>query len=198
MRVFILCTGRSGSKSFIKACQHIENYTASHESLTKKIGSERLDYPDHHIEADNRLSWFLGSLDTQFGKDAFYVHLKRNKKDTVDSYLKRWTYQGNILKSFAEGILLQGFKKHSEEEKQIIASSYFDTVNANIKAFLKDKPNKMEVNLENFTEDFIHFFKAIDAKGDLEMAKQSLKTANNTSKDSRPGLIDKIKNRLKG
>ena len=30
--VFVLCTGRCGSTTFTQACQHIQNYTASHES----------------------------------------------------------------------------------------------------------------------------------------------------------------------
>ena len=180
MRVFILSTGRSGSKSFIKACNHINNYTAAHESLAKKIGPDRFDYPDSHIEADNRLSWFLGSLDKKFGNEAFYVHLKRNKKDTANSYVKRWTYQGNILKAFSEGILLQGYKKHSDEEKLIITENFIQTVEDNISAFLKDKPNKMVMNLENITEDFAHFYEAINAKGNLEEAIISFNTPNNT------------------
>ncbi len=56
MDVFVLCTGRCGSTTFIKACAHITNYTAAHESRTGLLGSDRLDYPGKHIEADNRLS----------------------------------------------------------------------------------------------------------------------------------------------
>ena len=37
MRVFVLCTGRSGSTTFVRACQHIDNYTASHESTAGPI-----------------------------------------------------------------------------------------------------------------------------------------------------------------
>jgi len=67
MRVFILCTGRTGSTSIIEACKHISNYTADHESLAKVFGNQRLDYPDYHIEADNRLSWHLGALNKKYG-----------------------------------------------------------------------------------------------------------------------------------
>lgn len=65
MNIFVLCTGRSGSKTFIKACNHITNYTCGHESRAKRAKLEsrlNLDYPPNHIEADNRLSWFLGRL----------------------------------------------------------------------------------------------------------------------------------------
>ncbi len=88
--VFILCTGRCGSSTFIRACKHITNYTASHESRISKGGYNRLQYPAHHIEADNRLSWFLGRLENKYGDDAFYVHLKRNIKDTAASLLRRY------------------------------------------------------------------------------------------------------------
>ena len=54
MRVFILCTGRTGSTTIIKAARHIKNYTADHESLARKFGEDRFKYPDNHIEADNQ------------------------------------------------------------------------------------------------------------------------------------------------
>ena len=73
--VFVLCTGRCGSTTFVQACQHIENYTASHESKISLLGDQRLEYSQNHIEVDNRLSWFLGSLDKKYGDNAFYVHL---------------------------------------------------------------------------------------------------------------------------
>ena len=71
MNIFVLNTGRCGSTTFIKACQHIRNYTALHESRANRIAEQRLAYPRDHIEADNRLSWFLGRLDRQkFGNIA--------------------------------------------------------------------------------------------------------------------------------
>ena len=63
MNIFILNTGRCGSTTFIKACEHIKNYTCAHESLLTEIGAQRFNYPQDHIEADNRLSWLLGRLD---------------------------------------------------------------------------------------------------------------------------------------
>jgi len=62
MKVFILCTGRTGSVTIMKACEHIKNFTSGHESLSKKFGNERFEYADNHIEGDNRLSWHLGEL----------------------------------------------------------------------------------------------------------------------------------------
>ncbi len=87
MNVFVLCTGRCGSSTFIEACHHIANYTSAHESRSSLLGAERLAYPAQHIEADNRLSWLLGRLDAAYGDSAFYVHLQRNHPDTAASFV---------------------------------------------------------------------------------------------------------------
>ena len=85
MNIFVLNTGRCGSTTFIKACQHIQNFTASHESRSVFTGNQRLAYPRNHIEADNRLSWFLGKLDQEYGDNAVYVHLLRDRAATARS-----------------------------------------------------------------------------------------------------------------
>src|SRR5262245_39334592 len=102
MNVFILNTGRCGSTTIIKACSYITNYTAAHESRTGLVGPDRLDYPPNHIEADNRLSWFLGRLERTYGNDAFYVHLKRQDAATARSFAQR--YQYGIIKAYRDAI----------------------------------------------------------------------------------------------
>ncbi|MCS3662077.1 hypothetical protein [Salinibacter ruber] len=89
MNVFVLCTGRCGSTTFARACEHIENYSAAHESRAGKIKG-RVNYPARHIEVDNRLSWFLGRLDEVYGDDLFYVHLRRNPRATAESFADRY------------------------------------------------------------------------------------------------------------
>ncbi len=86
MNVFILNTGRCGSYTFHEACSHIKNFTSGHESRSTILGPNRLDYPENHIESDNRLSWLLGRLDKKYGDNAYYVHLLRNEKDLVYSF----------------------------------------------------------------------------------------------------------------
>jgi hypothetical protein len=88
MNLFVLWTRRCGSVTFDKACGHITNYSSGHEMRTGMIGKERLLYTQNHIEADNRLSWFLGKLDKSYGNDAFYVHLRRNDLGTAQSFTK--------------------------------------------------------------------------------------------------------------
>ncbi len=196
MNVFILCTGRSGSKSLVKACSFISNYTVGHETRARVIGKARLDYPRNHIEADNRLSWFLGRLDKSFGNEAFYVHLKRDKEATVDSFVNRWNNQGSIIKSYTAGILLQGHKQLVHKEQVTSARDYYDTVNENITLFLKDKPQKMTIDLEDIIDGFNELYDSIKAVGDKDKAIESLRTAVNTSAQSKPDIKNRIKNKL--
>ena len=85
--VFVLCTGRCGSTTFVRACQHIENFTAGHESRAKLLGSDRVSYPKKHIEADNRLTWFLPRLTSNIDPDTtLFVHLTRSQSEVVKSF----------------------------------------------------------------------------------------------------------------
>jgi len=176
MNVFILNTGRCGSTTFIKACEHISNYTAAHESLSRKCSKDRFAYPLNHIEADNRLSWFLGKLDKEYADNAFYVHLTRDKQKTIDSFSKRKDY--GIMKAYKEGILLGGEDNQSAET---IAEDYINTVELNISLFLKDKKNKMSFRLENYSEDFEIFLQKISAEGDFKSAFKEFNTNYNAS-----------------
>ena len=165
MNIFILNTGRCGSSTFIKACQHITNYSAAHESRATLVGKTKLSYPLQHIEADNRLSWVLGRLDHQYADKAIYVHLSRNKPQTIASFSKRADY--GIMKAYKEGVLLGG---ESNQTNQQIAEDYIDTVESNIEFFLKDKTHKMNFSLDNAKYDFEAFWKLISAEGDLNAA----------------------------
>jgi len=165
MNVFILNTGRCGSVTFIKACQHITNFTSAHESRNGMLGDARFAYPENHIEADNRLSWFLGKLDKYYGNNAIYVHLKRNKHDTANSFARR--YSGGIIAAYRTSILM-GLQAHSDPMS--VALDYCDTVNCNIVLFLKDKHRKIDFSLENAEQSFAKFWDMIGAEGDMGAA----------------------------
>ena len=176
MNIFVLNTGRCGSTTFIKACHHISNFTSAHESRCHLIGDARIDYPENHIEADNRLSWVLGRLDKRYGDDAVYVHLQRNKSDTAGSFIKR--YDIGIIKAYREGILMGV----SEDARAIsVASDYCDTVNSNIELFLKDKTRKIDFQLENAAYNFEIFWRMIEAKGNLDAAIREFDLTYNAS-----------------
>lgn len=176
MNVFILNSGRCGSTTFIKACRHISNYSALHESRSGLIGSERLNYPDNHIEADNRLSWFLGRLDEKYGDNAFYVHLTRDHGETATSFARRTDF--GIMQAYREGILLELQDNPSPQE---LATDYLDTVDANISLFLKQKSQKMDFKLESARDDFKEFWLRIAAEGDLDAALSEWGTRHNAS-----------------
>lgn len=175
MNIFILNSGRCGSMTFIRACEHITNFTAAHESRINMIGPDRLAYPQNHIEADNRLSWFLGRLDELYGDNAFYVHLTRDAETTANSFARRADF--GIMKAYREGIYLDA-PSHNRVE---VALDYLDTVNSNIRCFLKDKTRKMHIELEQAKSLFSEFWQTIDAQGDLNGALNEWDITHNQS-----------------
>lgn len=179
MNVFVLSTGRCGSTTFIEACRHITNFTAAHESRARIAGPDRLKYPDRHIEADNRLSWFLGRLDREFGDRAFYVHLRRDDRKTAASLLNR--YHGGIMRAYSAGILM---RKNARHEPLTVCLDYCDTVNTNIECFLKDKSHVLTMTLETAKADFRAFWERIGAEGDLNAALAEWDVRHNPSSDS--------------
>jgi hypothetical protein len=190
--VFVLSTGRCGSKTFAKACRHIGNYTSAHESQNRWFHPDvtqpyrDLRYPSHHIEVDNRLSWFLGTLDKRYGKEAFYVHLLRRPEEVGRSLMVRG--EDSILFSFASGIL-QHFseaRRLSEAQRYDVALQYCETVNDNIELFLRDKPQQMTMWLHEIREPFREFWTRIGAEGDLGAALGEWDVRHNATKRVAP------------
>ncbi len=176
MNIFVLSTGRCGSMTFSKACQHMSNYTASHESRLPFINEQRLAYPDNHIEADNRLCWILGRLEQSYGNDAFYIHLSRDKRLVAESYARRKEF--GIMKAYREGLLLGGNSTHADID---IALDYIHTIEANISLFLKNKTDTMQFQLENAKRDFELLWKRIGAEGNIVDALNEWNVNYNTS-----------------
>jgi len=160
MNVFVLCTGRCGSTTFARASNHIENFRSAHELQRGRL---RREYPDNHIEVDNSLSRLLGPLDEQYGDDAFYVHLKRDERDTASSFSKR-----SAIVPRAHARLLG--VRTDDDNLFDICHHYCQTVNSNIERFLKDKSDCMTVRLASAKEDFRRFWHRIDAVGSLSDA----------------------------
>ncbi len=177
MNVFVLCTGRCGSHTFIEACNHITNYSAGHETRSRFIGRERLNYGSDHIEADNRLAWFLGRLDKVYGDEAFYVHLTRERQSNAAS-MSRYMHMG-ILEAYTDGILMRSSYRNDPMEFSL---DLYDTINMNIETFLKDKSRKMNFRLENAQDDFPIFWDKIGARGDLDKALGEWQRTYNKSK----------------
>ncbi len=150
MNVFVLCSGRCGSLTFTRACSHITNFTAGHESRVRELGSARLAYPDQHIECDNRLAWMLGRLDRQYGDQARYVHLTRRDEDCAESFNRRWE-RGGIMMAYGRAILM---RRRQHGYGLPVCHDFLETIDANIAHFLKDKTHWMPFRLEQAAEDF--------------------------------------------
>jgi hypothetical protein len=180
VNVFVLSTGRCGSTTFARACGHVENYSAAHESRISCV-KKRVDYPDDHIEIDNHLAWFLGCLDDRYGNDAFYVHLKRDLEETARSRKHREARKVDpgLMWAYGQRIIWE-----NEEAKLIdVCRHYCQTVNSNIRLFLKDKSKTMTIRLESIQEDFRRFWGRIGATGPIEAAVQEWNRRHNKSEE---------------
>ncbi|MEN0079806.1 MAG: hypothetical protein AAF753_11925, partial [Pseudomonadota bacterium] len=172
MRVFVLNSGRCGSLGFARACTHISNFTSAHESRSKDVGPSHFDFPDNHIEVDNRLSWFLGSLDRVFGDDCVYVHLTRNAEDVAKSHARRFEKTNAIMWSYMN-VIYPGHKpelQSGELTPMDFARDYVGTVNDNITLFLKDKTRWASVDIEAPEPGFRTMWDMIGAEGDFDAA----------------------------
>ena len=173
--------------TFIKACSHITNFSCGHETRSGLLGGEHFAYPQDHIEADNRLSWFLGRLDRSYGTEALYVHLHRDDAATAGSFVRR--YSGGIIRAYRKTMLM-GLPRDSDA--MAVARDYCDTVNSNIELFLRDKPRKMVFSLENAHQDFSKFWDLIQAEGDLDAALAEFDKKYNASEPLENGLLARI------
>ncbi len=177
MNIFVLSTGRCGSTTFAVASKHITNYSSAHESRAGKLNGGRLNYPANHIEVDNRLSWFLGSLDKIYGNRAFYVHLIREREKVAHSYAKRYNY--GIIEAYRKRIFI-GLPPHQSSPLNV-CRHYYNTVNANIELFLKDKDQQLTVRLDSAKEGFDDFWSQIGAEGDKAAALREWQRQYNAS-----------------
>lgn len=181
MRVFVLTTGRTASKTFANACQFLDGMTAGHETRAGLL-SGRLDFPENHVEVDNRLVWFLGGLAGRYSEgDTFYVHLTREPEKVVESYLKRWHIKVSVVRAFYHGVLMKP-EKPSVARAREGCRIFVDTVNENINNYLSERSNWCEVRVENFQEDFFAFMDKSGLTGDREAIAQLLQSVDNASK----------------
>jgi hypothetical protein len=159
--------------TFARACRHITNYSSAHESGRRDRYS--LDYPENHIEVDNRLAWFLGRLHEKY-PDAFYVHLLRDEKATAQSYAARGGLEATkMLHGFVFAIKQGQRGDPAREAREMVT-----TINANIRHFLREKSH-VTIDIATAGESFPIFWKWIRAEGRLKAALEELKKRYNRS-----------------
>lgn len=155
------------------------------------LGEERFNYPPRHIEADNRLAWLLGRLERHYGDAPYYVHLRRNIPDTVQSFVNR--YHSGIMRAYRGDGILKNLPE--ESDPHAVCLDYCDTVNTNIDSFLRGRSKKIEIQLETIDTDFIRFWEMIGAEGDLEAALAEFQIKHNRSR-SRFSLLTRIRAKI--
>ncbi|MDR9447709.1 MAG: hypothetical protein RI535_00630 [Psychroflexus sp.] len=197
MKVIVLCSGRTGSLTLSKSCQHISNYTCNHESKVQLRFNDRFKFPDQHIEIDNRLIWQLGSLQNNIGDDARYVYLKRDLSKVKKSFINRLYQPKSIFYSYCESVKKSTPENKSATEIDQLADDFLKTVDDNIRFYLKDKSYQMEFQLENYATDFSKFWDFIAAKGDYDKAVSEFSKQHNPSKKSKANLSYDLKRMLK-
>lgn len=182
MRVFVLTTGRAASQTFARAATHIHGMSAAHESRRARI-EDRLDYPDNHVEVDNRLVWFLGSLDQRFrDEETFYVVLRRDPEEVAVSYVRRWHINVSIVRAFFNGILMFRERKPSSGERLRAARLFVRTVDDNVDHFLKNRDNYCVIRTDALESGFFRFLDQAGLDGDREAIRRELTTVHNRSK----------------
>ncbi len=171
----------------IRACEHLTNYTAGHETRTGAIGDGRLEYSDQHVEADNRLSWFLGDLGERYGDEPTYVHLRRDPEQVAESFLRRWrSWRTNpagasVVRAFAHGLVIRN-DEWPEAERRDVCRFYVRTVTNNIEGFLADKTNTMTVWLEEANTWVPDMWDRIGGEGDFDAAMAEFGVRHNASR----------------
>lgn len=163
MNVFVLCTGRCGSVTFSKACEHLTNYTVGHESRYRGLYARRsrLTFPDRHIEIDPRLAFYLGPLEERYGKSAFYVHLVRASSLVAKSYKRKLLNKGmGLARAWCE---IMG-RPRLDDVDHVIADMVA-VMNSNIRFFLRDKDH-MVIDIDEAGHSFPEFCVRIGAECD--------------------------------
>lgn len=191
MRIFVLGTGRCGTVTFARACEHLTNYTVGHESRVSCIGDLRFDYPDQHIEVDSRLPWFLGELGQRFPQE-FFIHLRRDPEETAKSICQKWGGgRINFARAFGHAIVMHG-AEWPEHGKLEVSRFQVRTMVANIEEFLSNRVH-WTVWLHEASTWFPPFLDYIRAEGDLKAAMAEWAIRHNASGRKPTGLSENVR-----
>lgn len=138
MNVFVVGTGRCGTVTFTKACQHVTNFTAAHESTSGLTRAADLSFPAQHIEVNPHITWLLGPV-AALHPDALWVHLVRAKEDVVASWMQRGRTHGpGVWSPLALRVAPKGIR--TDEQFRTICELCYDAITHQVDAHLKTLP----------------------------------------------------------
>jgi len=166
--VFVLSAGRTATTTFIEASKHLPGITASHESRVADPIQNRLDYPNNHIEADNRLIFFLSLLDEKFATDTAYVYLLRDEKLVARSYSERWHLSISIVRAFTNGVRMVPRVKNNEILDY--CHDYVKYVDSVVRLHLSKQENAFVFDLSKAEEEYKRFAKWVGVENLPEAA----------------------------
>lgn len=185
MNIFILSTGRCGSTSFIKACQHAVNYTAGKETRYKLLFPKKWEYPVGHIESDPRLWCQLQVLD-QYFPSAWYVHLTRDVNEVIDSYVHKFTKRSDPIGQMRAWAELRGRRVDDPRE---LALDMIITMRTTIDNFIMGRPH-MTIDINDVERKFEDFWIWGNLRGDMEAAQREFLLKHN-ARDNPAGDVNR-------
>lgn len=186
MNVFLLSPGRTATTTLAHAFSYVDGYTSSHESRTKYLSDDRVDYPSNHIECDNRLSWFLPRLSKKYAASGVLVSVLRDKNLIAKSYDQRWE-NINIMKAYSQGIL----RRDLSDNNFSVCVDYVCNIYEQINYFSKDWENFVEIDLKCPEKGVEKLLKIMGKESDFEKVISFLATHSLNQNDS--GIIAKLK-----
>ena len=191
MRIFVTGTGRCGSVTFSKACQHITNFTSAHESDWQNACPMDINYPDNHIEVSPHLAYFIPYLRNKY-PDAKWVHLIRTDVNncieslasvcnkSMMSFGYQWYGIGDdfLCPKDASESLHKRKARYNADKFYHATNHLCAALLAPMQAFNKSMP----FGLEGFVIDWPEFWQWIEAEGDYEKALAEFKIKHNAGR----------------
>ena len=185
MRVFILGTGRCGTKTAAAAAAHLTNYTSAHERTPLLRAQAPLTFPDQHIESDAGLTFLLRPLADRLppGEAVLFVHLQRRRAEVVRSWVKRGPRIGPARWA-PIGLRVKDATKLSPAQWHTACELCHDAMIGQIQTFLSTRA-KSEVAhlwLHEAEASWPAILDRIGAEGDLAASAREWRTQHNATR----------------
>lgn len=178
--IFIISPGRTATYAMSKAFSNVSDYTCAHESRVGFFNDQRINYPDNHIELDNRLSFYLPQLTRKYSKkNSLLVIVNRDRNSIAKSYNKRWR-KINIMKAFSQGIHMNDLQSNNID----VCLAYVNYIYETIDYFKPQWDNVLEIEFSDLNFGIEQILKKINKINDLENVLEEMKNKSNLNETS--------------